>query len=49
LGLTAQFTVDEFTRRCLLEGLDDIGLTLQYEGAISAYEASHPVPVAWKS
>jgi 3-isopropylmalate/(R)-2-methylmalate dehydratase small subunit len=32
------FEVDEFRRHCLLEGLDDIGLTLQSAGAIRAYE-----------
>jgi 3-isopropylmalate/(R)-2-methylmalate dehydratase small subunit len=37
-GLTASFQVDEFNRRCLLEGLDDIGLTLQHEAEIKAYE-----------
>src|SRR5580693_7169073 len=40
-GLTAAFQIDEFTRHCLLEGLDDIGLTLQHEAEIAAYEARH--------
>ena len=48
-GLSTRFTIDEFTRHCLLEGLDDIGLTLQHEAEISAYEAKHPVPTAWRS
>lgn len=48
-GLTATFKIDEFTRHCLLEGLDDIGLTLQHQSEIAAYEARHPVPAAWKS
>jgi 3-isopropylmalate/(R)-2-methylmalate dehydratase small subunit len=48
-GLTANFQIDEFTRHCLLEGLDDIGLTLQHQAEISAYESRHPVPAAWKS
>lgn len=48
-GLTASFPIDEFTRHCLLEGLDDIGLTLQHQAEISAYESSHPLPAAWKS
>jgi len=30
----------------LLNGLDDIGLTLQYEKDIAAYEARHPAPAA---
>jgi 3-isopropylmalate/(R)-2-methylmalate dehydratase small subunit len=36
---SATFTIDEFTRHCLLNGLDDIGLTLQHEAEIAAYEA----------
>jgi 3-isopropylmalate/(R)-2-methylmalate dehydratase small subunit len=39
-GLSILFVIDEFQRYCLLEGLDDIGLTLKHEDAISAYEAS---------
>src|ERR1044071_2618142 len=37
-GLAILFTVGEFQRYCLLEGLDDIGLTLRHEDAIQAYE-----------
>ena len=40
-GLAILFTVGEFQRYCLLEGLDDIGLTLRHEDAIRAYEVSH--------
>jgi 3-isopropylmalate/(R)-2-methylmalate dehydratase small subunit len=40
------FELDDFTRECLLEGLDDIGLTLRDEAAIDAYEASHPPAVS---
>jgi 3-isopropylmalate/(R)-2-methylmalate dehydratase small subunit len=43
-GFTASFRIDEFTRHCLLEGLDDIGLTLQHEAEIAAFEAKHPLP-----
>jgi 3-isopropylmalate/(R)-2-methylmalate dehydratase small subunit len=39
-GWTEPFQVDEFRRYCLLNGLDDIALTLQHEDRISAYEAS---------
>ena len=39
----ATFQIDDFTRHCLLEGLDDIGLTLQHEPEITAYESRHPV------
>jgi len=38
-GFSASFTVDEFRRDCLLNGLDDIGLTLQHEPEIADYEA----------
>jgi 3-isopropylmalate/(R)-2-methylmalate dehydratase small subunit len=42
----AKFPMDEFVRHCLLNGLDDIGLTLQHEAEIVAYEAEHPTPAA---
>lgn len=38
-GFSAEFSIDDFVRHCLLEGLDDIGLTLQHEAAIAVYEA----------
>ena len=38
-GLTISFDLDEHRRQFLLLGLDDIGLTLQHEDLISAYEA----------
>ena len=37
-GFAAAFEIDPFRRSCLLEGLDQIGLTLKHEGAIRAYE-----------
>jgi 3-isopropylmalate/(R)-2-methylmalate dehydratase small subunit len=40
-GFSFRFAIDEFTRHCLLNGLDDIGLTLQHEAEIAAYEARH--------
>jgi 3-isopropylmalate/(R)-2-methylmalate dehydratase small subunit len=45
-GFRAKFPVDEFVRHCLLNGLDDIGLTLQHEAEIVAYESLHPAPAA---
>ena len=42
-GFSANFHVDDFVRHCLLEGLDDIGLTLRHESDIAAYEARHPL------
>ncbi len=41
-GVEAAFEVDDFTRWRLLEGLDDIGLSLRHEGEIEAYERSRP-------
>jgi|SRR5579863_3207193 len=41
-SFNAQFRIDEFVRHCLLNGLDDIGLTLQHEAEIAAYEERHP-------
>lgn len=41
-GFLANFPIDAFVRRCLLDGLDDIGLTLEHEAEIAAYEAKHP-------
>ncbi len=38
-GFDASFNLDESVRHRLLEGLDDIGLTLQHEAEIAAYEA----------
>jgi len=41
-GFEADFEVDDYTRWRLLEGLDDIGLTLRQVDAIGAYEAGRP-------
>jgi 3-isopropylmalate/(R)-2-methylmalate dehydratase small subunit len=43
-GFSAKFSIDEFVRQCLLNGHDDIGLTLQHESEITAYETRHSVP-----
>lgn len=42
-GFSANFEVDEFRRFCLLNGLDDIGLTLQHENKISEFETHRPI------
>ena len=44
-GFSQPFEVDPFRRHCLLNGLDDIGLTLQHEPDITAYESKRP---QWK-
>jgi 3-isopropylmalate/(R)-2-methylmalate dehydratase small subunit len=41
-GITATFSLDPFTRTRLLNGWDDISLTLRHEDRIAAYEASRP-------
>jgi 3-isopropylmalate/(R)-2-methylmalate dehydratase small subunit len=41
-GFETDFEIDDYTRWRLLEGLDDIGLTLRHADAITAYEASRP-------
>ena len=38
-GFSASFDIDPFRKRCMIEGLDDIGLTLQFEDKITEYEA----------
>jgi 3-isopropylmalate/(R)-2-methylmalate dehydratase small subunit len=43
-GIEVDFPLDEFTRARLINGWDDIGLTLRYEDEIEAYEAGRP---AW--
>ena len=40
-GLSLPFAVNGFQRYCLIEGLDDIGLTLRHEEAIRTYEKDH--------
>ncbi len=44
-GIVGTFALDDFTRRRLLNGWDDIGLTLRHEDRITAYEATRP---AWR-
>jgi 3-isopropylmalate/(R)-2-methylmalate dehydratase small subunit len=46
-GTVYKFEVDAFRKHCLLNGLDDIGLTLQYVDDIKAYEAKHRAAQPW--
>ncbi len=46
-GMTFAFEVDAFKKRCLLNGLDDIGLTLEKVTAIDAYEAKAATLRPW--
>src|ERR1700756_1229058 len=40
-GFSATFSIDPFRRYCLLEGLDDIGLTLRHSEALDKFEKQH--------
>ncbi len=42
-GLRFTFEIDPFRKEVLLKGLDDIGMTLQHEAKIAAFEKTHPV------
>lgn len=46
-GEVLAFEVDDFRKHCLLEGLDDIGLTLKDEDAIRAFEQKHKAARPW--
>ena len=46
-GKTYTFEVDTFRKHCLLNGLDDIGLTMQHQDAIKAFETKHRAAQPW--
>ena len=46
-GLRMPFQIDPFRRHCLMNGLDDIGLTLEHGGAIARYEVEQAVAPSW--
>jgi 3-isopropylmalate/(R)-2-methylmalate dehydratase small subunit len=46
-GAVYKFDVDAFRKHCLLNGLDDIGLTLQHVDAIRAFETKHRAAQPW--
>lgn len=46
-GNSYQFDVDAFRKHSLLNGLDDIGLTMQHQEAIKAFEKKHQVAQPW--
>jgi 3-isopropylmalate/(R)-2-methylmalate dehydratase small subunit len=41
-GRAVEFPIDQFSKHCMLEGVDELGYILQQDPAIAAYEASHP-------
>ena len=46
-GVTISFEVDAFRKKCLLEGLDDIGLTIEKSSAIDSFEAARSQSQPW--
>jgi 3-isopropylmalate/(R)-2-methylmalate dehydratase small subunit len=46
-GTSSRFEIDPFRKDCLYRGLDSIGLTLQYETAIAAYETRRRTEAPW--
>jgi 3-isopropylmalate/(R)-2-methylmalate dehydratase small subunit len=46
-GVEMTFEVDDFRRSCLLQGLDDIGLTMQYAAEIKAFEQRYYEAMPW--
>ncbi len=44
-GSEVKFPIDEFSKHCLLEGVDELGYILQQESAIAAYEAKRPLTI----
>ena len=46
-GFSAPFQLDPFRRRCLMEGLDDIGLTLQHQDDIARFETEKATRPSW--
>lgn len=44
-GTSVEFPIDSFAKRCLLDGVDELGYMLQQEPKIAAYEAAHPSAV----
>jgi len=47
-GFKAEFHIQPFRRMCLLEGLDEIGMTLKHNSEIARYEASNPSRIAMR-
>ena len=46
-GVEVSFEIDPFRKQCLLEGLDDIGLTLEKRGSIDSFEATRADEKPW--
>ena len=46
-GASCRFEIDAFRKKCLLQGMDDIGITLQHEAAIAAFENQYRQRFDW--
>jgi len=46
-GVVIPFEIEPFRKKCLVEGLDDIGLTLEHEAAITIFETSRKAAQPW--
>ena len=46
-GIAHRFEIDAFRKKCLLEGLDEIGITLQHDAAIAAFENRYRQRFDW--
>ena len=46
-GESFKFDIDPFRKHCIMNGLDDIGLTLEHAGKIQAFEARHKAAQPW--
>jgi 3-isopropylmalate/(R)-2-methylmalate dehydratase small subunit len=44
-GRTVEFPVDNFSKHCLVEGVDELGYILNHEPDIAAFEAAHPAAI----
>ncbi|HXA50293.1 MAG TPA: hypothetical protein VNV86_08325, partial [Candidatus Acidoferrum sp.] len=44
-GRVVPFEVDQFSKHCLVEGVDELGYILNQESLIAAYEQTHPAPI----
>jgi 3-isopropylmalate/(R)-2-methylmalate dehydratase small subunit len=44
-GRSVDFPIDNFAKRCMLDGVDELGYMLQQEAAIAAFEAQHPASI----
>ena len=46
-GVAISFEIDPFRKQCLLDGLDDIGLTMEKEASISTFEDGRKADMPW--